>query len=389
MKPKDSPVSSILIVAGENSGEKYGADLIQAYLQLDPTARFFGVGGQEMARAGAEIIYPVEDLNIIGIEEAITQYRRIKKMLLNLAQRAAQRQATAAVLIDSPDFNLRLAKRLKQKGIPVLYYISPTVWAWRQGRLRTIRRCVTRMLLIFPFEKQIYDAYKIPAVYVGHPLKSRIKVKLDRAAFRRKYNLPPDQPLICLLPGSRPAEIGRHLPILIKSIEIIEKKVKANFVLIKAQTVEPRLIQSFVRQRPNVFWLDETNDKYEAMSSADLILAACGTANMEACLLGVPFIAFYRVSPLLYYLGKGLVRTKNYSIVNILAGKSVVPELIQNQFTPERLAEEALSLLSSAERKNIMREEFRKTSQLLGEADAAYRAAQELHKLISAEADRG
>lgn len=381
-KLKDSQVNSILIVAGENSGEKYGADLIHSYLQVDQTAHFFGIGGREMAKAGAEIIYPVEELNIIGIGEAVSKYYRIKKMMLNLAQEAGRRNARAAVLIDSPDFNLRLARQLKKQGIPVLYYISPTVWAWRYGRLKAIRRYVNRMLLIFPFEKKIYDAQKIPSVYVGHPLKQRIQVKLSRDDFRQKYNLPTAEPLLCLLPGSRPAEIRRHLPILMKSIEIIEKRVKANFVLVKAGTVAPHLIQSFLPRRPNVVLLDESNDKYEAMNSADLILAACGTANMEACLLGIPFIAFYRVSPLLYKLGKGLVRTKNYSIVNILAGKPVVPELIQNHFTPERVAAEAFGLLTSSERRNTMSQEFGRINRLLGEERASFKAAQELHKLI-------
>lgn len=375
-------MNAILIVAGENSGEKYGADVIHSYRQLDQTASFFGIGGQEMAKAGAEIIYPVQELNIVGLGEAILKFRRIKKMLLNLVHEARERQARAAVLIDSPDFNLRLAKRLKKDGIPVLYYISPTVWAWRQSRLKTIRRYVTRMLLIFPFEKELYEAHKIPAVYVGHPLKQRIKITMDKNSFCRKYHLSPDQPLLCLLPGSRPAEVRRHLPILIKSIDIIEKRLNPNFILVKADTVETRLIQRFVPPKRNLLLLEESNDKYEAMASSDLILAACGTANMEACLLSVPLIAFYRVSPLLYHLGKWLVKIKNYSIVNILAGKTVVPELIQNQLTAEKLANEALHLLTSSEKRTAMRQEFRRINHLLGAEAAPLNAAAELHKLI-------
>jgi len=375
-------VNSILIVAGENSGEKYGADLIRAYLELRPQDRFFGLGGPEMAASGTDILYSLEELNIVGIFEALRSWRRVRQLLVSLRNEALRRKAKAAVLIDSPDFNLRLARMLRAAGIPVLYYISPTIWAWRAGRLNQIRRYVNRMLLIFPFEKEIYDKAGIPAIYVGHPLLSRLKVKLSASEFRTKYNLPPETPLITLLPGSRPMEISRHGPILSKSIDLIMNKVNASFILIRARTVDKNLIERFFVQQPELLILDETEDKYEAMAASDIILAACGTANMEACLLEVPFIAFYRISPLVYFLGRKLVRVKNYSIVNILAGKRLVPELIQEKFTPENLAGEVLSLLSSPEKRETMKKEFRCLRELLGDDRAPVRAATELKNLI-------
>lgn len=369
-------------MAGENSGEKYGADLIRAYLELDPQASFFGLGGQEMAAAGADLIYPIEKLNIVGIYEALASYPRVRQMLASLRKEAVRRKAKAAVLIDSPDFNLRLAKLLHNDGIPVLYYISPTVWAWRPGRLRQIKRYVNKMLLIFPFETAIYEKAGIPATYVGHPLLARLKTRMTRSEFRLKYGLSEERILIALLPGSRPGEVKRHGPVLSKSIDLIRNKVKASFVLIQAKTVDNKIIERFFSRHHDLIVLSEDKDKYEAMAAADLVLAACGTANMEACLLEVPLIGFYRISPFVYHLGKKLIKINNYSIVNILAGKKVVPELIQSKFTPENIAAQALELLSSPEKIEAMKQEFRRLRQLLGEEKAPVKAAAELKLLI-------
>lgn len=369
-------------MAGENSGEKYGADLIRAYLDLDPQASFFGIGGQEMAAAGTEVLYPIEKLNIVGIYEAIVSYPRIRRMLIALKKEAIIRKAKAAVLIDSPDFNLRLARLLNKEGIPVLYYISPTVWAWRSGRLKQIKRHVKKMLLIFPLEKAIYEKAGIPAIYIGHPLLTRLKTRMTRPEFRLKYRLPLEIPLIALLPGSRPTEIKNHGPILSKSIDIIKNKIKASFVLIQAKTVDKKIIEKFFSSHHDLIILPEDKDKYEAMGASDLVLAACGTANMEACLLEVPLIAFYRISPLMYFLGKKLVKINTYSMVNILAGKRVVLELIQSKFTPENVAAKVIELLASPEKIEAMKREFKHIRQLLGEENAPLRAAAELQLLI-------
>lgn len=375
-------MNSILIVAGENSGEKYGADLIRAYLRLDPQAKFFGIGGQEMAACGADILFPIEELNIVGIYEAIVSYPRIRRMLSCLKEEALKRKAQAAVLIDSPDFNLRLARLLHNVNIPVLYYISPTIWAWRPGRLKLIKRFVNKMLLIFPLEKAIYEKAGIPAVYVGHPLLARLKTKMTRSEFRLKYKLPEETPLIALLPGSRPSEIKNHGSIINKALKLIKARIKASFILIQAKTVDKKVIEKFFRPSDDLIILAEDEDKYDAMASSDLVLAACGTANMEACLLEVPLIAFYRISPLIYSLGKKLVKIDTYSIVNILAGKRVVPELIQSQFTPEKVSTEVIELLSSPEKIGAMKREFRLIRQLLGEEKAPLQAAAELRLLI-------
>jgi lipid-A-disaccharide synthase len=287
----------------------------------------------------------------------------------------------AAVLIDSPDFNLRLAKRLKRVSVPILYYISPTVWAWRSGRLKTIQKTVNKILLIFPFEETIYKKQEIPATYIGHPLLERVKVTLSKQEFFRKYGLNPQKRLITVLPGSRKSEIKFHLPVLAEALPKIGRKLDAQFVLIQAETLDRDYLMSFIPTGLEGFKIID-EDSYEAMSASDLALSACGTANLEAALVGTPLVAFYRISALSYSLGVKLMKIKNYSIVNILAGKKIIPELIQRRFTPENLLKEAKNILESEEVRAKMISEFRRIRALLGEKKASENAARELQSLV-------
>ncbi|MGQ9671595.1 MAG: lipid-A-disaccharide synthase [Candidatus Aminicenantales bacterium] len=375
-------MNSVLIVAGENSGEKYGADVVREFKKNHPRFAFFGIGGASMAAAGVELIYPVEALSGVGIFEVLSSLPRLHRLFRGVEREVESRKPRAAVLIDCPDFNLRLAKRLKRMGVPVLYYISPTVWAWRSGRLKTIKKVVDRMLLIFPFEKPLYDQHGIPAVFVGHPLKHKIQIQLNREEFRRKYSLPTGPPLVSLLPGSRPTEMQNHWPILRQAISKMKSEIRVVFLWVVAES----LGQEWVKRLREAAGEEErvlTKDGYEAMAYSDLVLSACGTANLEAALLNTPLIAFYRLSPFTYYPFRPLVKIKDYSIVNILAQKRIIPELIQRRFTADRLAEEAVKLLRSEGRRAQMRAELTKLQSLLGEENAARNVAQELAKLIA------
>ena len=207
-------MDSILIVAGENSGEKYGADLVHQFKKLHPSLSFFGIGGKHMEKEGVRLLFPVEKLAVFGVFEIISHLPRIKKIFNRIIREIKHQKPSAAVLIDSPDFNLRLAKKIKKLSIPILYYISPTVWAWRKGRMKTIKKTVDKMMLIFPFEEKIYREYGIPAVYVGHPLKDRIRTSLAKNEFLEKHGLDPHKKLISLLPGSRRSELKYHMPVL-------------------------------------------------------------------------------------------------------------------------------------------------------------------------------
>ncbi|MBM3294079.1 MAG: lipid-A-disaccharide synthase [Candidatus Aminicenantes bacterium] len=369
-----------LIVAGEKSGENYGAAVVRAYRGLDPKARFFGVGGRNMAEAGVDILVPMKALAVVGLAEVLSEVPRIRRILASLEEEARRRKPAAAVLIDSPDFNLRLAKRLMAVGVPVLYYIGPTVWAWRRGRLRTVRARVRKMCLIFPFEEEIYRKAGVPARFVGHPLLERVKVRFGRDEFLSRYGLDPGRPLISMMPGSRRSEVLRHLPTLVEAARRLRKDRPAQFLLLQAEDLDPSIFRACLpRDDPDFRLLRE--DGYEAMASSDLVLSACGTANLESALLGTPLIAFYRLSRLTYALGRPFVRIGRYSIVNILAGRELVPELIQGRFHARSVAFEAGRLLDDPERRTAMRAGFRSIRRSLGTEDASGNVARELAAL--------
>jgi lipid-A-disaccharide synthase len=379
-------MDSILIIAGENSGEKYGADLVHQFKKLNPSLSFFGIGGKYMEREGVRLLFPVEKLAVFGVFEIISHLPRIKKIFNKIKREARQQRPSAAVLIDSPDFNLRLAKKLKKLSIPILYYISPTVWVWRRGRLKTIKKTVDKMMLIFPFEEKIYEDYGIQAAYVGHPLKERVRASLTKDEFLEKYGLDPQKKLISLLPGSRRSELKYHMPVLAEAMERIKSERDPQFVLLLAETIDENFLLSLIPPRLKALKILR-EDHYEAIASSDLILSACGTANLEAALLETPLVSFYYLSPLTYFSIHRLATMKNFSIVNILAGKRIIPELIQRDFTAQNIFKETKRILSSEERRSEMIAQFRKIKNLLGEKKASQNVARELEKLIKQKQD--
>lgn len=379
-------MDSILIIAGENSGEKYGADLVHQFKKLNPSLSFFGIGGKYMEREGVRLLFPVEKLAVLGVFEVISHLPRIKKIFNKIKREARQQKPSAAVLIDSPDFNLRLAKKLKKLSIPILYYISPTVWAWRKGRLKTIKKTVDKMMLIFPFEEKIYGEYGIQAAYVGHPLKDRVRASFAKDEFLEKYGLDPEKRLISLLPGSRLTELKQHMPVLTKAMEMIKSERDTQFVLLLAETIDENFLLSLIPpglKGPKILG----EDHYEAIASSDLILSACGTANLEAALLETPLVSFYRISSLTYFFTHRLATIKNFSIVNILAGERIIPELIQRDFTAQNILEETKKIIDSEELRTEMIVQFRKIKKLLGEKAAPQNVARELEKLINQKKD--
>jgi lipid-A-disaccharide synthase len=375
---------SILVVAGENSGEKYGASLIKEFKKRVPSTEFFGIGGLQMEKEGADLLFSIQELSVVGVFEILTHLPRLKRIFSRVKHEVKQREPAAAVLIDSPDFNLRLVKSIKKLGIPVLYYISPTIWAWRKRRLNTIKKYVDKMLLIFPFEEEIYRKKGIPATYVGHPLLERIDISLSKDKFFQKYGLSTDKKTICLLPGSRRSEIRFHLPILNPAIKKIEEEWNAQCVLPVAENLDVAFLRSYLpAQQDNIRVL--TEDHIEGMAYSDLILSSCGTANLEAALLGIPFIAYYRISSLTYALGLPFVSTRTFSIVNILADSPTVPELIQKRFTPDNIVSEAGKILQSEEIRTRMKAQFQKIRESLGQQKASKNVARELEELLSSQ----
>ncbi len=372
---------SVLVVAGENSGEKYGASLIREFKKRVPSTEFFGIGGLQMEKEGVDLIFSIQELSVVGVFEILSHLPRLKRIFSRVKHEVRQRGPSAAVLIDSPDFNLRLVKSIKKLGIPVLYYISPTIWAWRKRRLNTIKKYVDKMLLIFPFEEEIYRKKGIPATYVGHPLLESIDISLSKDKFLQKYGLSPGKKTICLLPGSRRSEIRYHLPTLNPAIKKIEEEWNTQCVLPVAENLDIAFLRSYLpAHQDNIRVL--TEDRIEGMAYSDLILSSCGTANLEAALLGIPFIAYYRISPLTYTLGLPFVSTRTFSIVNILADSPIVPELIQKRFTPDHIVNEVRKILQSEEIRSRMKAQFQKIRESLGQQKASKNVARELEELL-------
>ncbi len=377
MRMRTDTHRSILIIAGESSGEKYGAGVIQALRSHVPDIHYFGIGGKRMKEAGAELLYSVSELALVGIFEIFSHIPRLKRIFHHLEEETAARKPEMAVLIDAPDFNLRFARKLKRLSIPVFYYISPTVWAWRKNRLKIIKKYIDKMLLIFPFEESIYKEHSIPAVFVGHPLLQRMQLTLSRNDYFAKFNFNPQKKQIAFLPGSRKSEIDRHMPILIKTASMLKDRYHSEFSLVLAEDVSDEIFSAYPEIKEyeiNII----SGHNYEVMAYSDLVLSACGTATLETALLETPLIAFYRLHPFTYYLGRPFVRLNHFSIVNILAGKQIIPELIQRRMSPENLMKEASAILDSAEIQWNMVQQFRQIKQMLGEKNSYVHAAKEI-----------
>jgi lipid-A-disaccharide synthase len=341
-----------LISAGEPSGDLYASRLVEFLRRTDPDIEFFGCAGPRMRAAGVEAVVDAEKLAVVGLVEVITHIPRIYGEYRKLLRAALQRRPKLAILTDSPDFHLRVARRLKEAGIPVVYFIAPQVWAWRKGRLPRMRSVINRLLCIFPFEEPFFKKHGIRAEYIGHPLTRMVRASAPVLELRRKFGVPDGARLIALLPGSRQGEIERHLPILIEALAQVSQPVSA--ILALPPGMGARFKERFSGSSIQI----QEGQTWDVLACADLALAASGTVTIEACLLNTPMVTFYRVHGLSWVLGKLLVRVPFYSMVNLVAGRKVVPELIQAALTPQRLAAEACSLLSDDEARRRMREDL-------------------------------
>ena len=368
------PPRSILVSAGEASGDLYAAGLVERLRQRWPEADFFGCAGPRMRQAGVRAVGEAEELAVVGLVEVLAHIPRIYGLYRRLCRAARYERPQLAILTDSPDFHLRLARRLHRLGIPVVYLVAPQVWAWRRGRLSLLRRTVDRLLCIFPFEEAFFREHGIPAHYIGHPLTRLVRPSLSREDFLARYGLDAGRPLVALLPGSRRGEALRHLPRLLDAVERIRKRVPAGFVLALPgggfaglEHFRERMARSAIQLIEGATW--------EVLAQADLALAASGTVTIEAALLGTPMVTFYRVTGLSWWLGKFLVRVPYYSMVNLVAGRAVVPELMQNEMSGERLAAAAVRLLEDAAARQRMREDLTTVAQALSGGEDPFETA--------------
>jgi len=365
----------VMIVTGEASGDLHGAHLMEAVHRINPGIQFSGMGGEALKKAGMNLLYPNQSLSVVGITEVLLKLKAIRKTLHGLKQFLEREQPDLLILIDFPDFNLRLAKFAHRRRIPVLYYISPQVWAWRPGRVKLIARWVKKMVVFFPFEVPIYKAAGVDVECVGHPLLDVVKPSRSKEETAKQLGLDPAKPIVGLLPGSRSQELERLLPVLLDTARLLhQENPDLQFVI----PLAPGLTKESVARWMNNAWVRVTlaeGQTYDVMNLSDLLIMASGTATLEAALLGKPMVIIYKVSPLSYWVGRALVRVKHIGLVNLVAGKGIAPELIQKDASPEKIAQEALRILNDPNVLQGMTEAMIQVRQNLGEPGAVERAA--------------
>jgi lipid-A-disaccharide synthase len=376
----------ILISAGEASGEFYGAELIHALRRQLPgnsQLEFFGVGGERMRDAGCELLVDAREIAEVGIVEVVKHIPTIYRRFREVVAEAAIRRPDAAVLIDFPDFNLRLARELHDRGIPVIYYVSPQLWAWKQRRIERVRKYVTEMLVIFPFEEKFYRERGIRAEFVGHPLADLPPSTITREQFAADYKLDAERPWIALLPGSRRGEVSRILPVLLQAAQLLGPEYV--YLLPVASTLDTKWVQSFFEgySGPPVTL---TSDARATLLHARAAAVSSGTATLEASLIGTPFAMVYGVAPLTWKLGRRLVKVDRFAMVNLIAERDVVPELVQDDFTPDRVCAELRRIIPDGEARRTMLEGFADVRRRLEVRDehgtATDRAARAVLKIV-------
>ncbi|HEX8091599.1 MAG TPA: lipid-A-disaccharide synthase [Blastocatellia bacterium] len=412
-----NPKLKIMIIAGEASGDKHGAALARSLRQVYPGTEFelFGSGGDEMREAGVETLIDARDVAIIGIPEIARALGRLYRAYRKLLGEAQRRRPAAVVLIDWPDFNLRLARKLHRDGFKIVYYISPQVWAWRRYRTRAIRRDVDRMLVILPFEEEFYKSAGVEVEYVGHPLAEAVRPSATRDEFISRHELDPSRPIIALLPGSRRKEVHYHLPVMLDAAKrlgvaetlpahqalnpeseisspqfqiAIANRRDPQFVVPLATTIARGQVEAIIEEanvKRDIEIAIVERDTYNTLEYAEFAVVASGTATVEAALAGTPMVIIYRGSELNWHLIRPLIHLDTFGMVNLIAGRRIVPELMQADATGERIAAEVRAIVSDAARLSRMRRDLEEVRERLraGGAEGAERAARAVMRAAS------
>jgi lipid-A-disaccharide synthase len=366
-----------LIVAGEASGDLYGGKLTSVLRAKLPSLTLAGMGGNHMHEAGVQLLYDSHKVSVVGVFEVFYKLKQLRQAHSAIQRWIQEEKPDVAILIDFPDFNFRIARILKTQRIRTIYFISPQVWAWRRKRIDFLKKHVDLMICILPFEKQIYEAAKVPVSYVGHPLVEIVQEELaGQTPFIRGTRT-----LIGIMPGSRDIEMKRHLPILIQTLDTMRKLQEMDVVLIW-----PSSLSLAKYHIPSDVQIVQEN-RYSTMKACDLLLVASGTSTLESAIVGTPLLIVYRVSALSWQLGKLLVRVPYYGLVNWVAGRKCIPEFIQNDMEPSRLAPAAMELLRNDSRRRRMREDLSTIVESLGPPGAMQRVASEILRMLSAHAE--
>jgi lipid-A-disaccharide synthase len=383
----------VLIVAGEASGDAHGARLVSEIHKIIPQAQFIGIGGEALAAQGVKLLARAEDLAVVGLTEVLGRLPAVVGALREVGQVLKRRRPALTILIDFPDFNFLVARLAKWHRVPVMYYISPQVWAWRRHRVRTIARLVARMVVIFPFEENFYREEGVPVTFVGHPFMETLPILPPRKKLLTDWGLDPARLTLALLPGSRGSEIERHLPTMLAAARLIRQAVpEVQFLLPLASTAPREVVEEMVEK----FLVGRageaaavpplkiiTGRAYAVLAAAHLAVVASGTVTVETALAGTPAIIIYRLAPLTYQVARRLIRVEHIGMANLLAGEGLYPELIQADLTPARLAREVLGWIREPRRLEFLRQGLARVVDRLGPPGASARAARVAVELIT------
>jgi len=381
----------ILIVAGEASGDLHGANLVRAMTTLDQGIIIRGIGGKRLEEAGVDILAPSSDLAVVGLTEVLSKLPKIIRAHHNMRSLLKDSRPELLILIDFPDFNISLARTARRLKVPVLYYISPQLWAWRSGRVKKIADRVDKMAVILPFEKEFYlkTGANIDVEYVGHPIMDALPDNIDPRMNSDALGLGKGRPVIGILPGSRTEEIKNLLPSMIGAAEILSSRYRdMQCVLLLAPTIPFEFIQPFIRETSVKIAVSQ-KDIYNTLSVCDLALVASGTATLETAVMGVPMVIAYRVSPVSYKIGKRFIKVPFVSLVNLIAGQEIVPEILQDEVTPHALADKASLILDDEGVRKTMIMNLRKVRESLGGRGASERTAKIAMELIEINSYQG
>ncbi|MFH1046390.1 MAG: lipid-A-disaccharide synthase [Candidatus Omnitrophota bacterium] len=373
----------LLIVAGEASGDFHGASLVRALKRLDPEISCCGIGGQRMALAGCKIFIDIAELAFLGFIDVLINYSKIKKIFTRLLAYIEETQPDAVILIDYPGFNLKLAQELKKRKFRVIYYISPQIWAWWPGRIETIRRSVEKMLVIFKFEEELYAQHGINAAFVGHPLLDIARPEHTKEEYLHILRLSEQNLTVGLMPGSRAMEVKRILPLLLQSARIIKEKLwRVQFVILKTPEL-PKELYTAILEKSSLEARISENRTYDFLNICDFALVASGTATLETAIMTKPMIIVYKVSFLNWLIARSLIKLPYIGLVNVVAGKKIIPEFVQFQAQPQRIATAALEMLQDQPYLTKVKQELEKVRAELGEPGASARAAEIITRLLS------
>jgi len=373
---------SILLIAGEASGDIHGASLIHEIKTIKPDIDFFGIGGDRMKMEGFEAICHTRDMSFLGFFEVLKHLPFIRKIFRQMINLLEKRNPSLILLIDYPGFNLRFARQAKKRGFQVVYYISPQVWAWGSSRVKKIVRWVDRMIVFFPFEEEIYQNEGMDVQFIGHPLKDEVNVTKSKTDFFQELGFDPQKPTIGILPGSRNQEVLRILPEMMKSLPFLHKNYNnLQGIIGMAPALLPSVYEPYVNSKYNVITVKDRI--YEVMKYSDVVMVASGTATLETAILGTPMVILYKMAWASYLIGKMIVKVKYVGLVNIVGGRKIVPELLQGKAKGKRIALEIMKLLSDQEKREEIKKGLNEVSGRLGEKGAAKRAAKAVVELLT------